>query len=35
VVYRENVAKLSDWYVFAIPAIAAALQQASTGDATE
>lgn len=30
VVYRENVAQLSDWYVFEIPAIAAALQQAST-----
>lgn len=26
-VYRENVARLSDWYVFAIPAITAALKQ--------
>ena len=28
VVYRENVAQLSDWYVFAIPAITAALREA-------
>lgn len=30
VVYRENVAKLSDWYVFSIADITAALQQATT-----
>jgi len=30
VVYRENVALKSDWYVFSIPDITAALKQAAT-----